>query len=124
MLFEARAREFQELRGRLQIDLGANDVLMPEIGRKPGELGVDVSTFLRPCCQAVNRERMPKLIWARSDAPLRGLNIEAAQELANSVGRRVGMKWRAVEANEQRFAIPLTTIVKHPASIIDIEGKL
>lgn len=117
MLFEARACEFQELRRCLQIDLGANEVLVPEIGRKPGELGVNVSTFLRPSCQAVNRERMPKLIWARSDAPLRRLNIEAAQELANSVGRRVGMEWRAVEANEQRFAIPSTTIVKQSASI-------
>ena len=48
VLLEPCAGQFQQLRRRLKIDLGPDDVLVPEIRRQQRQLGVDVDTVTPP----------------------------------------------------------------------------
>ena len=61
------------LRRRLQVDLGADDVLMAEIRRQRRQLGVDIDALVGPGRETMNGEGVAELVRTRTDTAVAGL---------------------------------------------------
>jgi hypothetical protein len=85
VLLEPAAGQFQQLRRRLQISLGSDDVLVAEIGRQQGQLGVDIDTLVCPSREPMNGEGMAELIGARAGTSAGGLEAKLTQQPADRI---------------------------------------
>jgi hypothetical protein len=85
VLLEPAAGQFQKLRRRLQIDLGADDVLVAEIGRQQGQLGVDIDSLVCPSREPMNGKGMTELVRPRTDTSAGGLEAKLTQLPADRI---------------------------------------
>jgi hypothetical protein len=58
MLFESTTGEFQQLWGRLKVDLGAKDILVAEIRRQPRQPGLNIHACMGPSREPMNGKGM------------------------------------------------------------------
>ena len=110
MLCEPGAGKFQQLRRRLQVDLGANDVQMAEVGRQQRQLGVNIDALGGPSRETMNGKGVAKLIRARADTAFGGLEAQLTQQPADDLGCRSDRQSRGIQAKKERLRIRSTKL--------------
>ena len=79
MLFKSTTGQIEQLWGRLEVDLGAEDILVAEIRRQPRQPSLDIHTRTRPSREPMNGEGMSELIRTCPDPPTRRLHAKLSQ---------------------------------------------
>jgi hypothetical protein len=74
MLFESTAHEFEQLRGRLEVDFGTEHILMPKICDNKWQLGMNINALLHPARETMHCERVPQLVRPCPLRPVDGLS--------------------------------------------------
>ena len=81
MVGEARAGQLQQLWSGLQVDLGAEHILVAQISREPRQTRVNILTSERPRGQPVHSKGVPKLVGASANSPAQWLDAKFSQAL-------------------------------------------
>src|SRR6266851_4155706 len=100
MPFESTAGKFQQLWRRLEVDLGAEHVLVAEISRQPRQLGVNVHPLVRPGREAMYRESVSELVRARSSPSTRRLHAKVPKQPSDCIRGRCDGQRRGIQPQE------------------------
>src|ERR1700675_1633081 len=105
------------MRRRLQVDLGANDVQMAEVGGQQRQLGVNINALVGPGCETMNGKGVAKLVRTRTGTACGRLEAQLTQQSADRLGGRSDREPRGIPTEKECLWIRPAKIAHQPLSL-------
>lgn len=87
-LLESGGDVWKDIRCKVQIPLGADEVFMPHVCRQEWELDIKVYTLPVPILKFMDRKRMPEIVETRPPCPALMRDAAFPQQLTKKIIHR------------------------------------